>query len=110
MSESDIVRGCLQLLRLKGIYCWRSNNVGVFNPKTGGYFFHGLRGVSDILGIFPQKCPCALQGVFLAVECKMPGKHPTNEQKAFLKEIKERGGIGICVHCVEELASELNRF
>lgn len=110
MSESDIVRSCLQFLKAKGIYAWRSNNVGVFNYKTKGYFFHGLRGVSDILGILPQKCPCALQGVLLAIECKVEGKNPTNEQSSFLREITERGGIAIVAHSIEELSESIEPY
>jgi hypothetical protein len=110
MLERDIQRACLQLLKLKGIFAWRNNTVGIYNPKTENYYFHGLRGVSDILGILPQKCPCALQGVFLAIEVKQPKKHPTNEQAAFLKRVNDLGGIGLCVHSVEELEEELDRY
>jgi hypothetical protein len=80
-----------------------------FSPEYAT-LFHGLRGVSDILGILPQTHSGATFGNLLAIEVKMPGKHPTNEQAAFLKEINSRGGIGVCVHSVEELAKELERF
>lgn len=103
MKETAIVKACLQFLQAKGVYCWRNNTTGIYNKKSGGYFFHGLSGVSDILGIIPQKCPCALQGVFLAVEVKSAKGKVSEAQDAFLKQINERGGFGIVVHSVEEL-------
>lgn len=110
MKETEIVKACLHYLKLKGVYAWRNNTVGIFSKKSGGYFFHGLRGVADILGIVPQQCPCALQGVLLAIEVKKPGNRPTNDQSAFLGQIKERGGISMVVHSVDELKEELDRF
>lgn len=110
MLERDIQKACLQYLKLRGVFAWRNNTAGIYNPKTKGHFFHGLRGVSDILAIIPQKCPCALQGVFTAIEVKVPKKNPTNEQAAFLKRVNDLGGIGICVHSVDELATELDQY
>ena len=57
-------------------------------------------GVSDILG-------CTPQGRFLAVECKDTGKKPTPEQVQFLDGVRERGGLAIVAHSVEEVASIL---
>jgi hypothetical protein len=93
-----------------GIYAWRQNQGAIPNGNGGYRSFVGLKGVSDILGIVPQKCPCALQGVFLAVEVKQPKKKSTAEQAAFLKGIEERGGIALVVHSLEELIDGLEPF
>lgn len=107
MKETDIVRDCLQYLQYRGIMSWRQNTTGIFNAKSGGYYFHGRKGVSDILGVFPQTVEIegkkVVQGLFLAIEVKMPKKNPTPDQHKFLDEINSKGGIGICVHSVEEL-------
>lgn len=87
--------------------------MGVYRGD-GSYSFSGLRGVSDILGILPQRCACALQGVFMAIEVKKPkadgGREPTNEQKAFLSRIEKNGGVSMVVHSVEELKEELDQY
>jgi hypothetical protein len=98
--ERDIQKACLRYLDLKGIFAWRQNTAGVYNPKTDSYRFHGLRGVSDILGCLPD-------GKLLAVEVKQPGNKPTPDQNSFLNNVAERGGIACCVHSVDELADDL---
>lgn len=100
MRESEIVRQCLDYLKMKGIYCWRQNQAAV--PLAGGGFrrFSGLRGVSDILGIH--------QGRFLAVEVKTPIGRVSDYQKRFLSEIQARGGIALIVRSVDELATALD--
>lgn len=53
-------------------------------------------GVSDILAVTPT-------GRFLAVECKDAGKNPTPEQVQFLDGVKERGGLAVVAHSVEDV-------
>lgn len=63
-------------------------------------------GSSDIIGIVQsQACrdhmgePAGFhRGIFLALEVKKPGKHPTKEQQLFLDLVNRRGGVGRCVH------------
>ena len=47
--------------------------------------------------------PIATGGRFLAVEAKMPGKEPTPRQETFLASVNAMGGLGLCVHSVDEL-------
>lgn len=96
-TETDIVRGCLELLALRGLFAWRNNTTGVFDPTTKRFRkFTGKKGVSDILGIIGP-------GRLLAVECKRPGQYPTPEQRAFLAEVNANGGLGVVVRSVGEL-------
>lgn len=114
--ETDIVRACLDWLALHRIKAWRTNNTGIFDPvKKVHRSFHGLRGVSDILGILPQRVCLAggeeeTFGNFLAIEVKKPGEKPRTDQEAFLRDIRERGGIGLCVHSLNELEEQLRPF
>lgn len=101
MKETEIVRACLDYLKLKGIFCWRQNQAAVPLPNGGFRRFVGLRGVADILGVLPK-------GRFLAVEVKRPkvGKL-SPEQDAFLDHVTELGGFACYVTSVDELAQDL---
>lgn len=108
MKETELVKSCLEWLQWKGIFAWRVNNVGIYNKKSGGYFFHGLAGVSDILGILPVKVEDGKPvGALLAVECKVGKNEPTEDQHHFLQTINEKGGIGVWVTSLEELQEDL---
>jgi hypothetical protein len=41
---------------------------------------------------------------------KRPGEKPRPEQAAFLARVNELGGVGICVHSVHELETQLRPF
>lgn len=103
--ESAILSSCLQLLHLRGIFCFRVNQGPI--PLAGGKGFRrfaGLRGVSDIIGI----CSVAGRGgVMLAVEVKTPAGRLSPEQSAFLEEIRARGGVAVVVRSVAELEAAI---
>ena len=115
-KETDIVRACLDWLALHRIKAWRTNNTGVFDPVRKIHrSFRGLRGVSDILGILPQTVRLAdgsaeTFGNFLAIEVKKPGEKPRADQDAFLRDIREQGGVAVCVHSLGELEEQLRPF
>lgn len=115
-KETDLVRACLDWLALHRVKAWRMNNTGIFDPvKKIHRRFHGLRGVSDILGILPQRVRLAggeieTFGNFLAVEVKKPGEKPRPEQETFLQDIRAAGGIAVCVHSLAELEEQLRPF
>lgn len=100
MKETEIVRACLDYLKLRGIYCWRQNAAAVPLPGGGFRRFVGLRGVSDILGVLHT-------GKFLAVEVKTPQGKKSPDQEKFLSKVCELGGVACCVTSVDELASDL---
>jgi hypothetical protein len=103
-KESDVLRACLDFLRLRGVFAWRCNTVGVWDPVKQVFRSRaGARGVSDILGVLPG-------GRFLAVECKRPGRKPSAEQAAFLANVVGAGGVALVVDDVRELAAELDRL
>ena len=114
-KETDVVRGCLDWLALHRIMAWRSNNAGVFDPLRKVFrTFHGLKGVADILGIFPQTVELSGErvtfGNLLAVECKRPGEAPRPEQEQFLRDVRDRGGIALCGHSVAALDEQMRAF
>lgn len=91
---------------MKGIFCWRNNTTGVFDPTKKTFrTFSGLRGVADILGVLDD-------GRFLAIEVKRPKGKLSPEQDEFLENVAKRGGVATCVHSLDELIAdfeEINR-
>ncbi|MES2789829.1 MAG: VRR-NUC domain-containing protein [Planctomycetota bacterium] len=103
MSETDIVRACIEYLRLRGItpaFCWRQN-AGVIPLPGGGVRFSGLRGVSDVLGVLPDGC-------ILAIEVKSAKGKMSTAQIEFQDRITASNGVACCVRSVDELAADLD--
>jgi hypothetical protein len=75
-----------------------------------------MKGVSDVLGILPQKVEVVGDpgpitfGKFLAVETKRRGEKPRPDQAEFLATVNRLGGVGVCVHSVDELEAALAPF
>jgi Holliday junction resolvase len=76
ITESQISRQIIDGLTAMGWNIFRLNNQGVFNQKTGGYYFHGKPGVSDLLAIKGN--------TLLFVEVKSPTGKLSQAQKEFL--------------------------
>lgn len=100
MSETDLVRACLQLLALRGIFAWR-NNTGVMRRGAHVYWV-GLKGSSDILGLLPD-------GRFLAIECKRPGNRLTPDQRTFQQRVIQHHGVAWVVWSAAQLEKELEK-
>lgn len=84
-GEGGLVNECLIALSEAGCLAWR-NDTGAYRAPGGRLIRYGLcKGSSDIIGISPD-------GVFFAVECKMPKGKATPEQNRFLSAIKSKGG------------------
>lgn len=96
--ETDLVRACLELLQLRGVYAWRNNSGGAVMGKRFVRF--GKKGSADILGVLGG-------GRILAVECKMPGRKPSPDQRAFLDAIAAAGGLALVVRNVGQLDDAL---
>jgi hypothetical protein len=93
-TEHDLQTKILNYLNvLPGIFCWRNQSQGTFDPTTkvfrkkSGY---DIKGVSDIIGIISPS------GHFFAVEVKSKTGRLSMEQRAFLKKIRHLGGFS-CV-------------
>jgi len=102
--ESDVLSACLQYLELRRVFCWRSNNTPVYDSARKRYrAFRGLKGVSDILGVLPS-------GLFLAIEVKKSGGKKSIEQEWFIEQVRQLGGVAICVRSVTELEEQLEPY
>lgn len=109
MNESAIVTNIILGLKLKyktqGFF-WRASNHGVFqgygNKGEKRYSFHGIKGMSDILGVLKD-------GKFVAIEVKTPTAFKCKNhslspyQIEFLNTIESFNGIGMCVKSFEDV-------
>ena len=96
-KETNIVQEVRLALSQAGATVFR-NNVGKLQDKNGRWVTYGLCvGSSDLIGVSPE-------GVFMAIEVKVPGKHPTQEQIRFIEMVKSKGGIaGVVTSAAEAI-------
>jgi hypothetical protein len=106
------MRETILMSKIRAVLCrrgspvrlWR-NNVGVLPDGNGGRVAYGLgKGSSDLVGLIVG------QGRFLGVEIKRPNQKPTAEQEAWLKTIRDFGGIAVVLRSVEEAEELLRRI
>ncbi|MDO7849917.1 VRR-NUC domain-containing protein [Hymenobacter sp. M29] len=85
---SQLTRAVLATLHVHGFNAWRNNNVGVYDAKLGKHRANSAKkGVSDVIG-FREGC-----GRWAAVEVKVGEDKLSDEQTAFLADIKRAGGF-----------------
>lgn len=96
VSEKEVLNSIKQYLLLMGYSVWRINNMGTYNSKTQGYYFHGDKGIPDLIAI--------KNNLLLFLECKSSTGKTTAEQKEFLNALDiieiVRGGV---VHSIEDV-------
>lgn len=97
MSEHELQKSILEFLKLKNIFAWQNKTQGTFDPRIGRFRSnpHTLKGVSDILGIY--------KGKFLAIEVKTEKGKATDEQLAFIHEVKRQGGWACIARSIEDV-------
>lgn len=101
--ETALRRQICAYLKLRGAMIFVHDSVGIFDPKKKVFRTNKdpfrRRGVSDVLGIWRSR--------FLAVECKIKGKYATPEQKQFLKDVAEAGGIAVLAYNLDDVKTAL---
>lgn len=100
-SETDIVRQCLDLLRLYQILAWR-NNTGALRDARRRLVHFGEPGSADILGCLPG-------GRFLSVEVKRGKNRPTTLQLEWARVVRQAGGLALVVWSSQELEEALRQ-
>jgi hypothetical protein len=99
-SEGRLKAAILRYLDRRGFYAW-NNPTGAVQIRPGKFIRFGKVGSSDIIGVLPD-------GRFLAVECKAPASGRLSpEQKWFLIDVRELGGLALCVRGLRELDEAL---
>lgn len=104
-KEKAIENQILSWLKIKKIFAFKVESVGVFDQKLGRYRMkhsvHKRNGISDIIGIFENR--------FLAIEVKALKGRLSDHQREFLEEVNENGGIGFVARSIEDVEQELNK-
>lgn len=109
-NEKEFTQYIIHRLNSLGNFVWR-NNAGMihlrYQNKKGQSKYRrlliGVKGGSDILGVDKQ-------GKFLAIECKIGSRKTTYLQEEFIREINERGGIGLVISDRDDFEELINRF
>jgi len=103
--EKLIQKQILNFLSAYGIFVFRVNTTGVFDPsrkvfrRLGGY---NLKGVADILGVLPN-------GKFLAIEVKTQSGKQSLFQKNFQNQIEKNNGIYILARSIDDVRYIVNQ-
>lgn len=116
MTEKEVENLILEYLWSKGIYAWKNQSTGVYDPtkkvfrKSKSKF--QINGVSDILGILDG-------GRLLAIEVKKPVKNSrtperlyniaSDDQKKFIDCINSSGGLAFVADRLDFVIEVLNR-
>lgn len=102
-AEQQIKNSILDWLKLKSIFAWPNDSVGVFDERRGAYrrktSRHHINGVPDILGVF--------MGKPLAIEVKSKTGRLSEAQKDFLEKFQSVGGIAITARSIEDVEGAL---
>jgi hypothetical protein len=69
--------------------------------KIHGNMFQN-RGIYDLIICIPVRAFKVRLGLYVGIEVKVPGKHPTDIQDEMLRKAKQAGAIAGCAHNVEE--------
>lgn len=106
IPEKSIENGILRWLNLSGIFAWKNQSVGIFDPVKKIYRrsnnpFH-IKGVSDVLGILPD-------GRLLAIEVKSATGRASPEQIAFIDKINTAGGLAFVARSLDEVQEKIKK-
>ena len=109
IRESEILRQVLALKPLNTDY-WRNTRGRYLHHQSGQWISYGLgpNGASDCIGYRVIRITPDMVGKrvaqFLAIETKAPGEQSTEDQDAFIDNIRAAGGCAGVVYSVEEAA------
>lgn len=113
-GEAGLLRACAEYLIWQGWLVIRVNS-GASTPERadGSQGFIPFNrwqtlgadeqqaGIADLLafkdGLNSEGC------IFLAIECKMPGKKPSQMQSVFLEGVKNHGGVPIVAYSIDDI-------
>ena len=84
----------LAFLTHYGYTVWRQNTTGIYDAAKARWRVNpqGRRGVPDIIGFRNR------DGVFIGVEVKAGRDQLRDDQRAFLTELKQAGGLAFVAH------------
>jgi hypothetical protein len=102
-TETGLVRACLELLALRGVFAWRANSGGGLRRGKGGRTVPvraNPAGTPDILAVVPG-------GRLVGIECKLPGGKRRPAQQAWADNAQRAGALCWLVDDVGALDGQL---
>lgn len=84
LTKGQIRESAIQELTLRGVHCWKQNNLAVRGRK-----FIGEEGLPDIIGFVKST------GQFVGCEVKTVGDRLSDGQKGFLLRLSVAGGVAL---------------
>ena len=103
-KEADVLRAVLTALAMHPRVAWsqRMNSGAAWLPGRGGKQLvrFGFPGCPDVLGQLRD-------GRTLACEVKRPSGHATPEQVAFLRCVRDNGGLALVARSVDDVLEAL---
>ena len=97
MSETALVKTCLEYLWYNKVFAYRQNT-GAFTSEYAGktrFIQFGTKGAPDIIAV--------IKGIYVGIECKYGKGKQTPNQKDFQKRLEKAGGVYWLVYSVEAL-------
>ncbi len=100
--EQAILNAVLKTIRLHPQVAWVERmNTGAIKIDDR-FIRYGFRGCSDLIGQLKN-------GRFLAVECKAPGGKLSEDQAAFLDQVRKHGGVAIVAYSADDVGSVITQ-
>lgn len=101
-NANTLTQLTIKALSLKGYKCWRQNNGATYDP-TRKVFRAGssTKGIPDVIGFHLKT------GRFAAAEIKFGKDRLTPEQKQFLKDVEESGGLSLVIRSSDDIENIL---
>jgi len=100
--EGKVMKDICRHLACKGIFFWRNNNIGVFDPTTKRFRSmpkYAIKGVSDIIAV--------IDGQAVFIEAKSEKGIQSDYQKKFQRKVEKNGGTYILCRSVDDLIDHI---
>lgn len=77
-----------------GLFCYKNNTVGIYDPRSGTYIPAPRKGITDLTVL--------RNATAYYVEVKKPGGVISDDQKLFIEDVQKTGNQAIVVYSFEE--------
>jgi hypothetical protein len=107
MLEKEIEKNILYFLDEIGIFAWKNQSVGIFDPKKKifrkNHSKFAIKGVSDIIGLLAN-------GRALFIEVKAKKGILSDDQRIFLVKAQDNGAVAFVSRSVEQTFDQLRHY
>ena len=102
--ERDIQNSIIQILNLKGHFCWKTVNRGFQMPGSGAWISSSVIGIPDIFVLLKVNGISAMIGL----EVKTATGRQSEAQKQWQQSLERNNGFYFLVRSVEESLSSID--